>query len=88
MHDVVYSLDVTGREFSTSDPLPHVASYTDAKFHCAVMANIFRENVLALEKQYNHLLPATNGNYLLSLNDTEALFIPHVLPVSDTLQYK
>jgi hypothetical protein len=88
MHDVVYSLDETGREFSTSDPLPQVESYTDAKNHCAAMAKIFRSNILALEAQYTHLLPADNGHFLMSLKESEGLFVPHILPVSDTLHYK
>ncbi len=88
MHDVVYSLDDAGREFSTSDPLPRVESYTDAKSHCVAMAKIFRSKILEFEAQYNHLLPATNGHFLLSLENSEMLFVPHVLPTSDTLHYK
>jgi hypothetical protein len=87
MHDVVYSLDETGREFSTSDPLPRVESYTDAKAHCVAMAKIFRTKILTLEAQYSHLLPAEHGHFLMSLIDSEMLFVPHILPVSDTLHY-
>lgn len=88
MHDVVYSFDDTGREFSTSDPLPRVESYTDAKAHCVVMAQVFRSKIMALEAQYSHLLPAENGHFLMSLKESEGLFVPHILPGSDTLHYK
>jgi hypothetical protein len=87
MHDVVYSLSDTGREFSTSDPLPRAESYADAKKHCVAMARIFRASILAFEEHFSHLLPAEMGHFLLSLKDSESLFIPHVVPVSDTLHY-
>lgn len=87
MHHVVYSLHANSREFSTSNPLPEIAAYRDFEAHCKAMAVIFRSEIIELEKTYSHCLPALEGDFLMALNDSTELFIPHTLPTRGILNY-
>jgi hypothetical protein len=87
MHDLVYSVDGDSLEFSTSDPLPNIDAYRDVEAHCASMAMIFLTKIIELQKKYHDFMPSINGDFLMTLDDSLDLFIPHTLPEQGTLNY-
>lgn len=88
MHDVVYSQHGSLHEFSTSNPLPDIAAYRDFEAHCTAMAVIFRSEIIKFEKMYSHCLPVLDGDFLLTLQESTELFIPHTLPIQGILNYQ
>ncbi len=87
MHDLVYSQHQSISEFSTSNPLPDIAAYSDFEAHCMAMAVIFRSKIIVFEKIYSHCLPTQEGDFLMTLHDSADLFIPHTLPTRGILHY-
>lgn len=87
MHDVVYFVDSDGRGFSTSSPLPQVDAYRDAEKHCDAMSNIFLSKIKEFEQRFPNLMPFTEGNFLMTLDNSTELFTPHTLPGQGTLHY-
>ena len=87
MHDVVCKRSGQNHEYSTSCPMPTIESYEDFANHCCIMRKMFRAKILEFEKKYSHLMPSQDGDFLLSLDESLDLFIPHILPTSSIISY-
>jgi hypothetical protein len=75
MNDVIYSISGIYCEFSTKETRAPLHAYTDTAKHCEAMIVVFQAQLVKLMKKFQKLLPQSDGDYLLSLEDGDPLFI-------------
>ncbi len=74
-NDVIYSIHGEHVEFSTRTAWLPIDDYKLAAEHCKVMTDIFTELLTGFYARYGRLFPATNGEFLLCIEDGQPIFV-------------
>jgi len=88
MNNVVYSVVGDRTIFSTSCPRALIDNYRAAKVHCAAMREVFSVELMKFHESFSALMPSSDGDFLLDLDPTHALFVSHAVPVQSVINYK
>ncbi|WP_411825396.1 hypothetical protein [Luteolibacter sp. AS25] len=89
INEVVYYCAGEKMGFTTLYGRSPLSQYVDAGIHCSKMVEVFQAKLTEFYRDYGHLMPLEQGEYLLSLEpDSPTFRLGHITPDRDTFIYK